>query len=188
MTYLFFVGLLGPITLKEKTTPRKWLAITGGFLASALILFPSTEAFFLSSEGVGHLVGLGAGLTAAFTVLILRGARASDSVETVVFYLMAVGSLGLLPFVQWQELGGLGLGSSLPLWFLASALGVCGQLLFTYAYGHVSAVSGSVLSSTRILFAFLIDSVVLAGVFEPRQLMGVVLMMACIAIVVRPEK
>ena len=107
-----------------------------------------------SNINIGDWYGLASGIAGALAIMSLRMAREYDSTALILFYLMSIGlvinGLLLLPVfimpvgIQWVFL-------------LSSALaGFMGQAFITSGYKYLEAGKGSLVSSSRIVFAFLL--------------------------------
>jgi drug/metabolite transporter (DMT)-like permease len=111
-----------------------------------LVIFPD-----FSHINKGDFIGLLSGIFAAFAIITLSIAREYDSTVLIVFYLMAIGTfcnafmmapVFVMPHVH-----------DLPFLLGSGLVGVLGQVLLTMGYKNVSAKAGSMVSSSRIIFA-----------------------------------
>ena len=83
--------------------------------------------------------------------MYLNISRRYHDTETVLFYVFGLGAVLIyLPFddrIFWPDV------LEFRYLFLCGAFGVAGQYLLTYGFRYVTAVEGSIISSTRILLA-----------------------------------
>ncbi len=146
MTYPLFVTVFSWIFLAGQRDIAAAVTVLTAFAGVWLVLDPSTLGFHTD-----NLWGLASGIFAAAAILCLNMARQDHDTHTILFYLFGLGSLGiLLVFHRHIFLPG---PSELFFLVLCSGLGVIGQYLLTVGFRYVTAVEGSVLSSTRILLA-----------------------------------
>jgi len=100
---------------------------------------------------IGDWLGLLSGIVSALAVMTLRMARNYDSTTLILFYLMAIGSVINL-FILFPVF-------VVPshkqfIFIIASAiLGFSGQVFITSGYKYIEAAKGSLISSTRIIYA-----------------------------------
>ncbi len=155
MTYPIFVAILSWFTLRKQ---RDILAI--GIVAIStlgiwLILKPDP-----ATAGGNDIWGLLSGIFAAFSMIYLTMCRRQHDSTTILFYVFILGSLLMLPLMAKS----LFIPNLTEIFFLTtcSLAGVLGQYLLTYGFLFVTAVEGSVFSSSRILIAALLGPVLVA--------------------------
>ena len=103
------VGSLTPIIivtlsafmLKEKVSPKTWIAIFVGFLGVLIILRPGLSIFDIKS-----LLPLMAAFFLGLYQVVTRKVSENDSTETSLFYTSLIGFIvmSILAFVYWQPL------------------------------------------------------------------------------------
>jgi len=154
MTYPFFIFLFSPLFFKnEKIPPLLYPVLLAALGGIWLVIQPDFERV-----RPGDLLALASAVVAAFSIITLNLARQKDSTPVILFYLMAIGTLVngsvmapvfLMPEgTQW-------------LWLTASgALGVVGQVCITYGYKYITARAGSLVSTSRILYAVLLGMMI----------------------------
>lgn len=146
MTYPVFIFLVAPLFRLEKMHRMSFLFLVVAMAGIYLVIFPD-----FSHINKGDLIGLLSGIFGAFAIITLSVAREHDSTVLIVFYLMAIGTVCnlfmMLPvFVTpTQDL--------LPYLLGSGIMGVMGQTLLTMGYKYVTARAGSMVSSSRIIFA-----------------------------------
>ena len=154
MTYPFFIFLFAPLFFRqEKISPFLYLILIVALAGIWLVINPN-----LNSINKGDIFGLLSGLVAAFAIISLNMARKNDSTMVILFYLMSIGTvlngLVMLPVFVWPQ-------GSQWLLLLASALaGVIGQICITYGYKYITARAGSLVSTSRILYAVMLGMLI----------------------------
>jgi len=168
MTYPVFIFLVAPFINKEKTPSSFYIFLTLSMIGAYLIIHPNFQHI-----NPGDILGLASGVVAAFSVISLRLARKQDSTALILFYLMTIGFVlnffAMLPF--WIVPKGM-VAVNL---FIAALLGVIGQVFLTYGYKFITARSGSIVSSSRILFAILFGIILLSEAITLRLIVGGIL-------------
>ena len=165
MTYPVFIFMLAPLFRLEKMNRFSLVFLATAMTGIYMVIFPD-----FSHVNKGDLVGLSSGILAAFAIITLSVAREYDSTVLIVFYLMAIGTvcnaLMMAPvFVAPSP------ADYLPL-FASGVLGVTGQVLLTMGYKNVNARAGSMVSSSRIVFAALLGFIFFTEPLLPRILIG----------------
>lgn len=145
MTYPIFIAIFAPFLLKEATGKYHWLAVLISFVGVLLVL-----DFEFTGLVQGDLYGLICGFIASISLMSLRKARQYDSSETIIFYVMLTGSIGLLPFVSFD----FEISTSTALAFLLTSLGgVAGQFFLTFSYKYTTALTAAVTTMIRLVFS-----------------------------------
>lgn len=111
----FFIAIVSPWFLKEKTSKQSWLAIAIGFIGIIIILRPSPEHMHLA-----HLVTLLLAFTVAILAVSARYLGDTENFYSINFYLYPVGLVifgfdSVQVWVQPQPLH----------WLALISLGVC---------------------------------------------------------------
>jgi drug/metabolite transporter (DMT)-like permease len=146
MTYPIFLSVLSWVFLKEQ---RDILAIAMVGIAFAgiwLILSPG-----LADPSFNSLWGLASGITAAFAILYLNMSRQYHDSETVLFYMFGLGCMVM--YAVFYEKIFVPNGREFYYLMICSLFGTAGQYLLTLGFKYVTAVEGSIISSSRILMA-----------------------------------
>lgn len=131
-----FIAALGPLVLRQSNAWWTWFAIAGAVTGLVLMLEPR----FLDHNPHGRVVALLSGLWAALAYLMIARAGRSNSSNTVIFYLCAVGGFmhaviflaagagyEIVPVnwpvepVTWAWLAGAGVMASIAQYFLTAA-------------------------------------------------------------------
>jgi len=92
---------LSALILKEKVSPKTWIAIFVGFLGVLIILRPGLSIFDIKS-----LLPLMAAFFLGLYQVVTRKVSENDSTETSLFYTSLIGFIvmSILAFVYWQPL------------------------------------------------------------------------------------
>jgi len=146
MTYPVFIFLVAPLFRLERIHKLSFLFLLLAMAGIYFVVFPD-----FSNINVGDLIGLLSGIFAAFAIITLSVAREHDSTVLIVFYLMAIGTV--LNAIMMAPVFLLPALSELPYLVASGLIGVAGQVLLTMGYKNVSAKAGSMVSSSRIVFA-----------------------------------
>jgi drug/metabolite transporter (DMT)-like permease len=173
MTYPVFIFLVAPLFKLEKMHKLALLFLISAMAGIYLVIFPD-----FSNLNIGDIVGLISGIFAAFAIITLSVAREHDSTVLIVFYLMAIGTVCnavmmapvfVMPRQQdiWLLLG-------------SGVMGVMGQVLLTMGYKNVSAKAGSMVSSSRIIFAALMGFFFFSEMLSSRIIIGGLLIIGSI--------
>lgn len=155
MTYPLFVALFSWFFLREQRDVFSLFIVALAFVGIWLVLFPGDIKVRWE-----NLWGLGSGLTAATAMVYLNISRRYHDSQTILFFLFGLGAMLILLVFP----GAIFMPDRTELFFLfaCSAAGVLGQYLLTYGFLYVTAVEGSIISSSRILLAALLGPVLVA--------------------------
>lgn len=155
MTYPLFVAVFSWFFLREQ---RDLLAI--GIVAVAfagiwLVLSPGTI-----QPGLANLWGLCSGISAAAAIIYLNISRRHHDSQTILFFMFGLGTLLILAFFHESIF----VPDATELFFLLSCAlaGILGQYLLTFGFLYVTAVEGSIISSSRILLAAILGPLLVA--------------------------
>jgi drug/metabolite transporter (DMT)-like permease len=146
MTYPIFVAIIAWFFLREQRDGVAMVVVPVAFAGICLIVAP---------EGLGwdwnNGWGLASGITASLAIISLNLGRKHDSAETTLFYMFGFGALMIWGLFHKQ----IHLPEAEEFYYLliCSLFGVGGQYLITYGFRYVTAVEGSIVTSTRILVA-----------------------------------
>lgn len=142
------MAFLAPILLKEKSNTRSIIAVLIAFVGIYILLGTDIEHW-----QKGDLFGLICGFIAAFSLMSLRKSRIYDRSDTVLLYVMMVGSICLLPFIELPKEFN---EKQFMIFICISLGGLLGQLFLTYGYGHIKALTGAIASTSRVIFAVIL--------------------------------
>lgn len=181
MTYPVFVFLIAPFVTGQKAKPLAWVLVGVAMVGTWMVLQPDWSA----GVNLYDLLGLASGVIAAFGVTSLDLARRYDGTFTILFYMMGVGTVvAALAWLVQIPLVGTALPWGPGFWPMIGGcvFGVLGQIFITYGYGFVDARTGSVLSTSRILFATLLGLLWFQESLGPWSWAGIVLITMAIGL------
>lgn len=155
MTYPLFVAIFSWFVLRGQRDRWSLLIVAVAFAGVWLILAPGEM-----HAGLGKLWGLGSGITAAVAIIYLNVSRRCHDSQTILFFMFGLGTALMLVFFH----DAIFMPNPEELFFLLSCsiAGVLGQYLITYGFLYVTAVEGSIISSSRILLAALLGPILVA--------------------------
>jgi drug/metabolite transporter (DMT)-like permease len=165
MTYPVFIFLVAPLFKLEKAHKLSFLFLLTAMAGIYLVIFPD-----FSNINFGDLIGLLSGIFAAFAIITLSVAREYDSTVLIVFYLMAIGTV--CNAVMMAPVFVMPHRHDLLLLMGSGVMGVLGQVLLTMGYKNVTAKAGSMVSSSRIIFAALMGFFFFSESFSLRIILG----------------
>lgn len=148
LTYPLFVALISWFTFKEQRDRAALLIVLVASCGIWLILSPGSM-----SGTWDNLWGLVSGLFAAGAMIYLNLSRRFHDSHTILFFMFGLGALGI--FLLFRESIFWPNPTEFTYLFWCSVAGVAGQYLLTYGFLFVTAVEGSIISSSRILLAAL---------------------------------
>lgn len=153
MTYPVFVFFFAPFITGETNRRGHYALLVLAMAGIWLVLRPDTGTL-----AIGDLYGLGSGIAAGLSIPFLRRARRTDGVWTIILWLMTTGMLVNLVFV-WPVFVWPTEPATIAALAAGALLGVAGQLMLTTGYRTITATAGSIVSSSRILFAAILGIV-----------------------------
>jgi drug/metabolite transporter (DMT)-like permease len=177
MTYPFFIFLFSPLFFRsEKISPFLYLILVVALAGIWLVINPN-----LNVVNKGDVFGLLSGIVSAFAIITLNMARKNDSTPVILFYLMAIGTvlngLAMLPVFVWPR------GSQWLLLLASASIGVVGQIFITYGYKYITARAGSLVSTSRILYAVVLGMLIFSESLTLRIAAGGLMILFSIVIV-----
>lgn len=183
---VFFVTLFGLLILREKPSPRLWLAIPAAVLGLFLVVGPALSNNAQAQTGVG--LGTLAALSYAAYLLVLREAEKArppihDSAYSPVMFWATLGSLSLLLMVSFFEQVSLQVVEPLH-WGLLIAYGVLVQglawVLISKGLPRVPISQGGLLLLLQPALALVWDVLFFHRPISPREIAGALLTLAAI--------
>lgn len=146
MTYPIFLAVISWFVLKEQRDGISLLMVGVAFVGIWLILAPADIR-----PDILNLWGLASGVTAALAILYLNMSRQYHDTETILFYMFGLGGILMYLFdpsrIYWPT------PREAYYLLICSLFGIGGQYLLTLGFRYVTAVEGSIISSSRILMA-----------------------------------
>ena len=155
MTYPLFVAAFSWFFLRGQRDLSSLIIVLVAFAGVWLVFAPGGIGFSLA-----NLWGLSSGITAAVAVIYLNISRRYHDSQTILFFMFGLGMVLILLF--FHEAIFMPNAEVLFYLLICSAAGVLGQYLFTYGFLYVTAVEGSIISSSRILLATLLGPLLVA--------------------------
>jgi drug/metabolite transporter (DMT)-like permease len=154
MTYPVFVALFSIYILNEKSGPAAWLAILLSIIGSTMVSF-NHEGYHFSS---GVFFAFLSAITAGIAIVALRKIRQTDSTEAALYFNFKLGFWVMLaPLFLYIYHGDYKESTDKFIFPVLSGLsGILGQAALTYGFKYVSAVHGSILSASRLVFAVIL--------------------------------
>jgi drug/metabolite transporter (DMT)-like permease len=159
------VTALSPVMLGERVGPRRWLAVTAGFIGVLIILRP-TDGFL---DPVGIVAVIGAGMFAIYTILT-RLLSQEDRFETSYGYVAWIGCLVATlvgPFL-WQN-------PSSDQWLglvVLGCTGILGHMMLMKAYELTQASVLQPFTYTQLLWGIFIGMIVFGEIPDLLMLTG----------------
>lgn len=155
MTYPIFVALSSWFIFRNQRDTR-----VIGYVALAccgvwLILAPEGGLVI----GGANIWGLASGVMAAAAIVYLNLCRIEHDSNTILLFLFGLGSIFMFLFFHKDMF--FPNGKEFYYLMLCGLPGVVGQYLLTYGFRFVTAVEGSIISSSRILIAALLGPVII---------------------------
>ena len=178
MTYPFFIFLFAPLFFRqERIAVVLYLFLVTGMMGIWLVINPVFKEI-----NRGDIFGLLSAVVAAFAVITLTMARKNDSTMVILFYLMSIGTVlnGLVMIPVFI----LPAGQEWMLIMASGLIGVLGQIFITYGYKYISARAGSLISTSRILYAVILGVLVFSEEITLRIAAGGLLIMLSIIAVI----
>jgi len=173
MTYPVFIFMVAPLFRLERMHKLSFLFLILAMTGIYLVILPD-----FTTVNIGDVIGLLSGIFAAFAIITLSVAREHDSTVLIVFYLMAIGTICnaimMAPVFVMPESG------QLPYLLGSGVVGIIGQVLLTMGYKNVSARAGSMVSSSRIVFAALMGFFFFSEALSLRIMLGGLLIITAI--------
>jgi drug/metabolite transporter (DMT)-like permease len=155
MTYPLFVAVFSWFFLRAQRDILSVFIVIIAFSGVWLVLAPGNI-----KPDWGNFWGLCSGVTAAVAIIYLNVSRRYHDSQTILFFMFGLGTV--LMFIFFHD--AIFIPNAEELFFLlsCSAAGVLGQYLITYGFLYVTAVEGSIISSSRILLAALLGPILVA--------------------------
>jgi drug/metabolite transporter (DMT)-like permease len=183
-TYPAFVVLLSPLTLGEKFTRAKILALLLTFFGCILVIQVYDPAQFkLNWRGI--LYGLGAGLGAGlYSIFGKRGVR-RYSPYTVVMYALGFGGFFLLLIKGTRNLISVSYPAITWLWILSLAVvsTLLGYSLYTRGLKYLEAGRAGIACTWEVVVASILAFMIFGETLSALQIAGACLVFAGIVIV-----
>jgi drug/metabolite transporter (DMT)-like permease len=155
MTYPLFVAVFSWFFLREQRDLLSIIVVVVAFVGVWLISAPGDI-----NASWANLWGLSSGITAAAAIIYLNISRRYHDSQTILFFMFGLGAI--LIFIFFHRTMFIPNFKEFIFLLGCSLAGVLGQYLLTYGFLYVTAVEGSIISSSRILLAALLGPILVA--------------------------
>lgn len=158
MTYPLFITIFSWVFFKNQrdliTVAMVFVSIIGVWL----VLSPVSSGMHM--DHMDQTWGLMSGIFAAAALIYLNISRQHHDTHTILFFMFGLGS-AIMFVVSYNNIF---LPNLLELFYLSlcAVFGITGQYLVTLGFRYVTAVEGSIISSTRILLAALLGPIMVS--------------------------
>lgn len=156
MTYPLFVAFFSWFLFRDQRDPIAIAIVLTAFTGVWLILVPDHHGAFSADS----LWGLCSGITGAIAILYLNASRKIHDTETILFFMFGAGGLAI--FCLYRQRIFMPDLKEFFFLMLCAIFSVLGQYLLTAGFRYVTALEGSIISSTRILMAALLGPVLIS--------------------------
>jgi len=146
MTYPLFIAVFSWFLFREQRDLGIYVTVVIACCGIWMLLFSSTVKW-----NPGHLWGLASGITAAWAIIFLNMARQYNDTDTILLIVFAIGVV-ILYGLFYEQIYLPDKKEALYL-LLSGGFGVTGQYFLTVGLRYISALEGSIVSSSRILMA-----------------------------------
>lgn len=172
---------LSAFILKEKVSPKTWIAIFVGFLGVLIILRPGLSIFDIKS-----LLPLMAAFFLGLYQVVTRKVSENDSTETSLFYTSLIGFIvmSILAFVYWQPL-------TLNSYFLFTGIGIFFSMGIYFQIIALSKARASIIQPfhyTLIFWAIILGYLVYDDLPDIPTIVGAIIIAASGIYVLRAGK
>ena len=170
MTYPAFVFILAPFINREKGKYIHILFLALTFGGTYLIIFPD-----FNTVNPGDVYAFLSAVAAGFALTSLREARKHDSSATILFHLMMTGTI--VSFCMMLPTFIVPRGMTLFFLISSAVVAVIGQGALTIGFKYINAAPGSLVSSSRILFAVTLGVIIFGDPLNAHILWGGILIL-----------
>jgi len=179
MTYPVFVMILAPLINREKNKNSFIIYLAIIMAGIFLIVIPENSVSGFSNINKGDIFALLSGITAGFGISSLREARKTDSIHVILLYMFGIGTLiaGVLSLNNFRLPAGIYLIYTV----IMTVTSYLGQLLLTVGYKYINAAPGSMVSSSRIVFAIILGVTIFADPITLRIIIGSLMIIISLA-------
>jgi drug/metabolite transporter (DMT)-like permease len=173
MTYPIFLFIFLPLFGYEKIKPVRIIYLAFSILGVYMVIQPNFNHLLF-----GDLLGLLSGIIGGLSVMSLRKAREFDSTTIIIFYIMGIGTIingalmiGVFKMPTLQN----------AIYIIISALlGLGGQIFITSGYKYIEANMGSIISTSRIIFAAILGIAILKDKLNVELILGGIIILSSI--------
>jgi drug/metabolite transporter (DMT)-like permease len=155
MTYPIFVALIAWVFLSDQRDGLALAMVPVAFAGIWLIVAPAGMGWDWNNAW-----GLASGLSASVAIVYLNLCRRYDDAETTLFYMFGWGAV--IIYLMFHKVIFWPNATEVFYLLICSFFGVGGQYLLTYGFRFVTAVEGSIITSSRILLAAILGPLMVA--------------------------
>jgi len=179
MTYTVFVMMLAPLINREKTKNSLFIYLIIIMAGIYLIVIPGNSVSAFSGINKGDIFALLSGITAGFGISSLREARKSNSIHVILLYMFGIGTVigGILTIGNFIVPTGI----NLLLTLIMAVISFIGQVFLTFGYKYIDAAPGSLVSSSRIVFAIIFGVTIFSDPLTLRIIIGSLMIIISLA-------
>ncbi len=161
----FFVTILGSILLKEPIGPRRWFAVSAGFLGTLIVMRPGFDGFHPA-----YLLVLVAALLFATRQLISRNLSSTESTVATVAFTAGVSAavLGVGQIFVWQPIA----PEHILLFICYGVLAAVGEFLVIKALEIALAVAVAPMQYTMIIWTSILGYLLFGQTPDMMTLIG----------------
>lgn len=146
MLYPVFVLVLAPFFNKEPFAKNHFVYVSIALAGTYFVIMPNYAAI-----RIGDIFSFASAIVSAVAVISLRESRKHDSTPVILFHLMGFGlvinGIAMIPVFTMPDC------ITFMVMLLSGLSAYLGQALFTLGFKYIDAASGSIISSSRIIFA-----------------------------------
>lgn len=143
-----YAPVFGALLIKERLRLRTAAAVVAALVGLYLVVSPD-----FSQLRLGDLYGFGAGISAGFTIIVVRELRKYDTSAITVFLALAIAGIIIGSVMMlFQRPVPIDRRALMALAAVGLA-GTAGQIVMTYAFRFVRAGEGSVIIMTTVIYS-----------------------------------
>jgi drug/metabolite transporter (DMT)-like permease len=166
------VTILSALVLREAVGPRRWIAVSVGFIGTLIIIRPG-----IAELNPGSWLALAAGVTLAFYFVMTRAISGQAHAMVTMFQTSLLGGLILSAGIWWVWVW-----PSPTQWSMLAALafiGTAGHLLIVRAYDHAEASLLAPLAYTEMITSVALGWLFFSDFPDAYTFLGVAILISC---------
>ncbi|WP_119344207.1 DMT family transporter [Facilibium subflavum] len=176
----FFIPFILLIFAKQKLQHTLWLPLAIGFIGIIFILKPDGKLFDYHA-----LIALGAGLSMAGSITMVRNISTQDNSLTIIFYYFLFSTIiaGIAAMIFWQEI-------TLNIFMLLALIGLLFffvQYLLVIGLKYITAQSFSVLYYANVIFAAILGMIIFHEVSDTLSIIGILLAIISAIVIIKQQ-
>jgi drug/metabolite transporter (DMT)-like permease len=190
-TTTIWVVPLSLVFLHEAVPPRRWLAAALGLLGVLVLMSPWSIDWRDRAVVIGHLFLLGASLSWAVAIIVVRRARPAQSMFALLPWCFALASAALLPLVLWEAPHGQFAPGAVA-WGSMAYIGVLAGPVGTWCIMEATVLLPTMVTSVGFLatpaVGLLLSNLVLGEAFTADLLAGSALVLGGVGVAAWPGR